>query len=109
MTKRRAMNSRANSRSVAATTVPDVKNSRTASKSRIWFARMPTEPGRCAILIDSTCSKISLARMTSSFLPVTSMMRALTVRRRKSKAIAMASPMLSAMSEGSAPFGTTRS
>ena len=79
------MNTTAKSRSVTETTVPEVKNSRTESKSRIWLARMPTEAGRCAIFTESTCSKMFEARMTSSFLPVMSMMRLRTMRMTKSK------------------------
>ena len=63
-----AMKSSANRRSVAATTVPEVKNSRAASKSRIWLARTPTDIGRWAILIERTCSKISAARIDIEFL-----------------------------------------
>ena len=82
---RTAMKMIAKSRSVTETTVPEVKNSRTESKSRIWLAMMPTEGGRCAILIESTCSKMFEAMMTSSFLPVMSMMRLRTMRMTKSK------------------------
>ena len=103
------MKKTANSRSVTETTVPEVKNSRTESKSRIWLARMPTEGGRCAILTESTCSKMFDAMMTSSFLPVMSMMRLRTMRRTKSNMTAMPMPIDSAISEAIAPFGTTRS
>ncbi len=106
---RTAMNRTANSRSVTETTVPEVKNSRTESKSRIWLARMPTEAGRCANFTESTCSKMLAAMMTSSFLPVMSMMRLRTMRMTKSKTTAIPMPIDSAISEAMAPFGTTRS
>ena len=107
--KRTAMNTIANRRSVTETTVPEVKNSFTESNSRIWLARMPTDAGRCAILIASTCSKMFDARMTSSFLPVISMIRARTMRRTKSNTTAIDMPMDSAIIDAMAPFGTTRS
>jgi hypothetical protein len=109
MINRTKMNRIANTMSVADTTVPDVKNSRTESKSRIWLARMPTDGGRFSIFTDMTCSKIFAASTTSIFLPVMSMMRLRTTFSRKSKAMASPSPILSAISEGMAPLGITRS
>ena len=49
------------------------------------------------------------ASTTSIFLPVMSMIRLRTVRKMKSKTIAIAMPMASAMRDAIAPFGTTRS
>ena len=106
---RTAMKMTAKSRSVTETTVPEVKNSRTESNSRIWLAMMPTEGGRCAIFTESTCSKMFEAMITSSFLPVMSMMRLRTMRMTKSKMTAIPMPIDSAISEAMAPFGTTRS
>ena len=102
-------NNTANRRSVADTTVPDVKNSRTESKSRSWLARTPTDVGRWLILIDRTCSKILAASTTSSFFPVISMIRLRTVRNIKSNTIAMRRPIDRAINEAIAPLGTTRS
>ena len=70
---------------------------------------MPTDVGRCAIFTAMTCSKILAASTTSIFLPVMSMMRLRTVRSTKSKTIAITMPIESAMSEGMAPLGMTRS
>ena len=70
---------------------------------------MPTELGRCAIFTAITCSKILAARTTSTVLPVTSIMRLRTMRNKKSNAMARPIPIDSAISEGMAPFGTTRS
>jgi len=106
---RTAMNTTAKRRSVTETTVPEVKNSRTESKSRIWLAMMPTEAGRCASFTESTCSKMFEAMITSSFLPVMSMMRLRTMRMTKSNITAIPIPIDSATIEAMAPFGTTRS
>ena len=109
ITNNTTINSTAKRRSVAETTVPEVKNSRTESKSRIWLARIPTEGGRLSIRTDIMWSKMLAASTTSTFLPVMSMMRLRTTRSRKSKAIARPSPIASAISEGIAPLGITRS
>ncbi|MGY3492281.1 hypothetical protein ACVW1B_001700 [Bradyrhizobium sp. USDA 4502] len=70
---------------------------------------MPTEVGRCAIFTDITCSKMFAASTTSIVLPVTSIMRLRTMRKMKSNTMPSPMPIESAIREGIAPLGMTRS
>jgi hypothetical protein len=66
------MNRKMNGRSTIATTVPEVKNSRSDSNSRRLLAMAPVEAPLLASFIDISCSSSRLAMITSAFLPATS-------------------------------------
>src|SRR3546814_19575803 len=66
------MNRKMNGRSTSATSVPEVKNSRSDSNSRRLFAMAPVEAGFASRRVDIQCSSSRLAMMTSAFLPAMS-------------------------------------
>ena len=67
-----AMKRKMNGRSTKAIKVPEVKNSRSDSKSRRLLARAPVEGGFRSSRMAITWASRRLAMMTSAFLPAVS-------------------------------------
>ena len=92
-----------------ATSVAEVKKSRSVSNSRSVLAKAPADWGRYANCMSSTWSKIRQARMTSARLPAKSTNTARKVRIRKSNTNTVMTPIARTQPVSMALLGSTRS
>ena len=98
-----------NGRSTIAISVAEVKNSRSVSNSLTILARAPVFWFRSSSLIISSLSKIKRAIFPSARFPALSTKLARNIFIMKSKTNAITTPIVRAINDSMASFGTTRS